>query len=125
MNVGKEEIYMAFHFDENVWYMIPKFNGYEIKRIPEGFIVRSFKNFNKYPNGYILPYEHKHGDKSLYYFEMTASDGKRMKLNISEILDIMDEFFYYAIPQKENATNMNSRNKIVSNTGSLFKKKEK
>ena len=51
MNVGKEEIYMAFHFDENVWYMIPKFNGYEIKRIPEGFIVRSFKNFNKYPNG--------------------------------------------------------------------------
>ena len=115
---------MAFHFDENVWYMIPKFNGYEIKQIPEGFIVRSFKNFNKYPTGYILPYEHKHGNSSVYYFEMTSSDGKRHKLKIEEILDIMDEFFYYAIPQKEGATNMNSRNKVVSEVG-LFKKKEK
>lgn len=135
---------------ENTWYKIPKFNGYEFKYVkinkddpdPEGFsfidrkinvahAVRSWKNFNEYPNGYLLPYTHHiknyltHRDQTKMWYEMTDFNNNRKRLTYSAIYDLLQQEPYYAIEVEENHPNIGSRNKAVSTEKpSKNKKKE-
>lgn len=93
-----------------VWYKIPKFNGYELLYDGVNYHVRSFKNFNKYKNGYELPYYHyiKKANRYGEYYEMTAYDNTRRRLKIHQILELMDNESYYAT--ESNGRNISSRN---------------
>lgn len=112
----------------DTWYRIPFFNGYEIclstkqyylsyeysyKGKNVFFILRSFKNYKKYPGGYILPYHHKGKNRKINsYYEMTDINNNRVKLKISDIIKWMEK------PPYENTTahnriNMGSRNSII------------
>ena len=80
------------------WYRIPQYNGYEIvfskyystpNSVQYNFrgdqcivTLRSWKNFNQYPNGYILPYFHYNSKKKKWkeYYELTNLSNKRDRL---------------------------------------------
>ncbi len=95
----------------NVWYTIPDFTGYEVKFINgfESFIVRSFKNFIKHPEGVLLQYEHKTPNGISKYFEMTEYTGYRRRLKIEDIYKLLMEKSYMAYIRGENETNIGSR----------------
>jgi len=76
----------------HVWYTIPDYPGYEVRFIRgfDQFEIRSFKNFKRYPEGYILPYSHKtSGGGVAKFYEMTQNTGYRKKLTIGDIYDIL------------------------------------
>ena len=108
-----------FNFVDYVWYRIPHYNGYEIRRIPTNengrylFEVRSFKNFKKYPYGYIMQYIHypKNGGKPKMYYTMTDYKGISRNLKIEDILQILDDEPDYHT--ESNETNINSRNRTL------------
>lgn len=115
------------------WYRIPYYNGYEIYlsqfwacensvkyricNTPVYATVRSFKNFNKYPNGYILPYAHynEKTKKTKYYYELTDLSNKRKRLTIQTILSIIENYDLDTVTDQE-ARNIGSRNRVRWNT---------
>ena len=119
-----------FNFVDYVWYKIPHYNGYEIRRIPTNengrylFEVRSFKNFNKYPYGYIMQYIHypKNGGKPKMYYTMTDYKGISRNLKIEDILQILDNEPYYVT--ESNGTNINSRNRTLPKARPKYAKRD-
>ena len=97
-------------FNVGTWYKIPKFNGYEIMFDGMYYHVRSFKHFNKYKNGYELPYDHyrKGGIYIGSYYEMTAYDNTRRRYTIDKLLKLMDDESYYVT--ESTGRNISSRN---------------
>lgn len=84
------------------WYKIPTFNGYEIQFTNQQrnihsypvhlhnkyhvfFWLRSWKNFKKYPEGYILPYIHGKD----YYYELTDISNNRKRLSVGTIVKLI------------------------------------
>lgn len=103
-----------FNFEPGVWYKIPHYNGYEVSKRANtdgtyAYQVRSFKNVKKYPNGYILTYDHydKAGNPH-YYYTMTRYDNNVFRLTIMDILDLIEKEPYYAV--ESNGPNLSSRN---------------
>lgn len=92
---------------ENRWYRIPEHNGYEIHftrypeplysypiKLSEGefwFQLVSWKNRHRYPNGYILPYEHynRKGELTGVWYELTDLNNKRERLKIETIVNMI------------------------------------
>lgn len=101
------------------WYTIPQFRGYEfyidtfneILTLPRSMYmpvyyidtekhivhsVRSFKQSNKYRNGYYLPYEHKtNNGKSQYYYELTNYELRRKRLKAEDIIKLIEKYPEY------------------------------
>lgn len=111
------------------WYRIPYYNGYEIlfsklyvwpQSVAYDFngesvyvTVRSFKNFNVYPGGYLLPYEHYNTKtkKKKNYFELTDLANKRRRLTIQAIIKVIENYDL-TMTTEQNITNIGSRNKV-------------
>lgn len=116
----------------NIWYRIPGFNGYELQLLEQPnyhprsypvnykgnhlwFWLRSYKNFKKYPNGYILPYEHGNGKNKEAYYEMTDISNNRKRIKIGDIVKYI-ETSSYITDIGERVINRGSRNSIVYRT---------
>lgn len=96
----------------NVWYTIPEYPGYEIKFLSglDSAMIRSFKNFNRYPEGYLLPYEHKTSSGGCsYYYEMTEYTGYRKKLKTEDIYKILIDKNYMVSIRGQYDTDIGSR----------------
>lgn len=102
---------MHMEIRNNVWYTIPDFTGYEIKFINgfESFMVRSFKNFVKHPEGVLLQYEHKTPNGVCRYYEMTEYTGYRRRLKIEDIYKLLNDKSHLVYIRGENDTNIGSR----------------
>lgn len=110
------------------WYKIPKYNGYEIQFTNEQqrinsypvflhekyhvfFWLRSWKNFKKYPNGYVLPYTHG----TSYYYELSDISNNRMKVSIADIVKMIQNSDYESTTT-HNTKNIGSRNNVKFRT---------
>lgn len=62
-----------------VWYYIPGFNGYEISNTN---ILRSMKHHRKYPYGLLITPDSKCN------YELSDNNNKRVKVNISILIDL-------------------------------------
>lgn len=107
-----------------MWYDIPDYNGYQIMfhSVSNDFklvaaTVRSFKNFKKYPYGYILPYYHYAKGKPYMdeYYIMTNYEGKRKRLTVQDICKIFTESDQIIIPAA-NGVRAGSRNRLIYKT---------
>ena len=92
------------------WYRIPQYNGYEIvfskyystpNSVQYNFrgdqcivTLRSWKNFNQYPNGYILTYFHYNSRKKKWkeYYELTNLSNKRDRITIHAIIRLIEDY---------------------------------
>lgn len=118
-----------FEFEPWVWYTIPHYNGYEFKmmkvesadQVPEdasgydpntgiAHAIRTFKHFNQFPHGKILPYEHSTKKGPNYYYEMTKSDNTRKRLKYNEVINLIKKEPFWAKKVGENDRNVSSRN---------------
>lgn len=70
-----------------LWYSIPGFNGYEISN---GCIVRSMKNYKKYPYGMLISPKGKAENPS---FTLSNDNGERVTIKLSEIMKIVSETY--------------------------------
>lgn len=114
----------------NTWYRIPFYNGYELQLTERKthqhsypvcvhdtlhcyFWIRSFKNYKKYPHGYILPYIHfgKYRKVS-YYYELTDAANKRVRLKIKDIVKLIEDSGL-ELSVYDCYTNIGSRNKVL------------
>ena len=96
--------------ESGTWYRIPKYNGYEMyitntlnpndyyrfyPVIVDGIqyyaMVRSCKNFNKFPHGYRLPYDHAVKGNTIYYYELSDLSNKRKRLSINTIIQLIKD----------------------------------
>nr|DAN52134.1 MAG TPA: hypothetical protein [Caudoviricetes sp.] len=109
-----------------VWYTIPDFPGYEVKFLNnlDSFTVRSFKNFNKNPNGFILKYVHKSGTGISKYYTMTGHDGESKRVTIEEIFALLNEKNWMVQIRSEYDTNIASRLKTLPADRGKSKKSE-
>lgn len=95
-----------FEMNPGYWYRIPGFNGYEVN---SNGVVRSFKNYNKYPYGYILKwYKNKP-----YTWQLTDNSNDRKVVTIDEIYKAIIDYPYKMQPRLYNYTDISSRNKIL------------
>lgn len=104
--------------DNNMWYMIEGFNGYEINA--EG-VVRSMKMMNADPGHYIKLYSKNTDDP---YYILSNNFNKRVKKTRRELLDLV---FHSGLPLKsrdENAIYMGSRNKHFYFDEGIYKKED-
>ena len=67
--------------DPNLWYRIPSYVGYEYNFVTRQ--IRSFKNYNKYPYGYILKVD------SDGKWTLTNLKTKRVKVSEEEVISLI------------------------------------
>ena len=67
--------------DDQLWYYIPGFNGYEISN--KGF-VRSMKMFNQYPYGTLVQCQISKKDGK-QYFTISSNNNERIKISADEL----------------------------------------
>lgn len=115
------------------WYRIPQYNGYEIvfskyystpNSVQYNFrgdrcivTLRSWKNFNQYPNGYVLPYFHYNSRKKKWkeYYELTNLSNKRDRITIHAIIRLIEDYdLDYTTEQR--IPNPGSRNRVRMST---------
>lgn len=118
----------------NKWYRIPDYNGYELQLTEQKmgqrshslyiqhsnlhchFWLRSFKNFKKHKNGYILPYIHTaKGGGHQYYYELTDLANKRNRITIGTIIKSL-ESSDIDLSVFDEYTNYGSRNRALYKT---------
>lgn len=95
--------------DDQLWFRIPNFNGYEIS---DYLNIRSMKMFNKYPFGVLLKYTVTKDGQKIY--ELTDIDNMRIKISERDIINLA---FYtnpsitsYGYPKKTYQAEKTSRN---------------
>ena len=94
-------------FDNDIWYMIPGFNGYEINKFKQ---IRSFKNYRVFPRGYLIKtYRDRKGK---HYIHLTDNNNIRRKMYIDDLWTLVQKD-----PNKYIRTTSDtyggSRNKII------------
>lgn len=119
----------------NTWYKIPHFNGYEICFVKSPYpnyndnksckvnlygeeclvSLVSYKNFNKYPYGYLLPYYHKQKGNISQYYELSNTSNKRKKLRIEKIISLLEESDL-DLSVNPNTLHIGSRNRVLATT---------
>lgn len=95
-----------FQMTPGYWYPIPGFNGYEID---SNDVVRSFKNFKKYPYGYIL----KWYNNKPYTWCLTNNSNERVVITLAEIHAIIVDYKYPIQPRMPYDIDIGSRNRIL------------
>ena len=124
--------------DDQIWYDIPGFNGYQISNY---YFIRSFKYRNKHPYG-ILVSPKRSKEKNIYnpfhymgtvedrenvIYELSDNDNMRIEISMQEIINIsirpgvMTYRTCYVIPKTE--TSRNSRMWINQDPELTAKKK--
>lgn len=96
-----------------IWTCINGYNGYEWSN--DG-LLRSMKNFNKYPQGNLI---RKYVDKKGEYFILSDNSNNRVKLYIDEIIKITTDPSRNQLSRGQYQTDIGSRNMM------LIKKKKK
>lgn len=99
---------------DRIWIQINGYNGYEWSNDE---LLRSMKNFNKYPQGNLLK---KYKDKKGYYFLVTDNSNNKVKLYVDDIIIITTDKNSNQYKRGQYQTNIGSRNKVLVN-----KKKKK
>lgn len=109
------------------WISIPGYNGYELQisdycnnyglkmdKITGIYaMIRSTKNFNKYPTGYIIG--SKLGKKKGLSFVISNNDCEPIRLCLLEIINIIANDPYSNVTVvPDNLINISSRNKVKS-----------
>lgn len=80
-----EEIFDPYN-DDQLWYPILNFNGYEVSNYGN---VRSLKNFNRYPFGTFCRY--KINKKSEIIYELSTNNNERVSISLTEILELSEK----------------------------------
>lgn len=98
-----------------IWACIRGYNGYEYSN--DG-LLRSMKNYIKYPTGYLVK---KYKDKKGEFFNISNNRNERVKLYVIDIINIIRNDSN-PIYRSDYETDISSRNKILS--GPKIKKKQ-
>ena len=104
-----EEIFDPYN-DDQLWYPILNFNGYEVSDYGN---VRSLKNFNRYPFGTFCRYKINKQGKIIY--ELSNNNNERIVISLDEILELsaklVNNYGIYNYPRATCYINTQSRNK--------------
>lgn len=92
---------------EKIWICIKKYNGYEIST--DG-IVRSMKNYMKYPTGIFIK---RYKDSKGYYYFLTNNSNEREKVYVEDLLELVNND-PNPIRRQFYDTDISSRNKIIN-----------
>lgn len=100
-------------FKPGLWYAIPGFNGYEINC---NYVVRSCKNFNKYPNGYFIKNDTKNlSNPDTYKWRMSDNSNVVRTMTLNDILiQFMNNPSRTAVTTQGSYVSRGSRNRIIA-----------
>lgn len=98
----------VFQMKQGIWYTIPGYNGYEFNSDNQ---VRSFKNFKKYPYGYLK--KPKINKKGELYWELSNNSNVVHKVTVSEIVQRILDRGELNCERQWNYTDIDSRNRII------------